>query len=135
MNRHGETREKNPPPGEYWLCPLASHRTGQPCEYKLLRQALWGTESIMAEFSSPSAAMYGTERLTEVIRARLQEHNREREQRMMDHLKTHERIDFYLTHGKIISDAHKRADEITSLADKVFLATATQERPEEVDGA
>lgn len=132
MNRYGETFEETPPPGEYWLCPLVLQATGKRCAYKLLLQvSLWGPESILAEFSSPAAPLHGTERLAEAIRAKLQAHTREREHRMMEHLRTHSLIDFYRTRAEVIGDAHRRADEITSLADKVFLSTATQEQAEE----
>lgn len=131
MNQHGETFEERPPAGEYWLCPLVRQQDGKRCAYKLLVQvSLWGPDSIMSEFSSPSVEFYGTERFTEAIREKLQAHTREREARMMEHLKTHQLIDFYRTRAEIIGDAHRRADEITSLADRVFLSTATQEQPE-----
>lgn len=134
MNRHGETWEKKPPAGEYWVCPLFAQAKGAKCEYKLLLQvSLWGPDGILTEYATPPAPLHGIEVVTEAIRLKLEAHMRERDQRMMDHLKTHELVDFYRTRAEIIGDAHKRADEITSLADKVFLSTATRERPEAGD--
>lgn len=132
MNRHGETFEENPPAGTYWLCPLPT------CTYKLLHMLPLHVAE-QGQGMSPTWALGGkaawmgpppTGTLGDFVAMALHEHMRNREERLMLHLQSHDLMDFYQARVQIMNDAHAKADQLMSIADKVFRSTATRETTE-----
>lgn len=129
MNRHGETFEDLPSAGEYWLCPI------RDCRYKLLvalpidvtkpnsrLSPLW----MLGSLGYWMGAGVPPETFEELVTGAVDRQIRNREERMMLHLSSHDMRDFYLTCDAIMAGARKRSEQMMRLADHVFRATATR---------
>lgn len=115
MNRHGETFEERPLPGEYKVCPLHG------CRYKLYVGPPDITMGVRTAQWEPGVT------IAEVVEATVRRELKRQEGLIKAHLQTHPLMDFYTTRAHIMGEAVRRADEITKLADLAFLSTATQE--------
>ena len=119
MNRHGETFEERPLPGEYKCCPLRG------CKYKLYVGPPDITMNVRAIQWAPGATV--EEAVQETVRRALER----QEALIRAHLKTHKMVDFYTTMAGYHQEYREKVAMIEKLKDLVFYATATQEQPEE----
>ena len=126
MNRHGETFEDRPPPGEYRLCPLP------PCKWKLLVPNV----SLLANtpFGAVVAIMEG-EGPAEFVRRLSLEEVRRQEDLIKAHLKTHELVDFYTASSYAFARYRDEVARIEKLVQLVFEEAATEEESGEHQAA
>lgn len=117
MNRHGETFEERPLPGEYKVCPLHG------CRYKLLVGPPDVTMTVRVMDWNWTLGLTLDEVVAETVRREMQR----QEDLIKAHLKTHKMTDFYTTMAWFFQEYREKVGKLEKLLDLVFHATATQE--------